>query len=252
MSAGYLIRKEDFPAGIATAKDLEKLAALLNPYLSAFNALTANGVTLTDNLSCEVQVGTFSHGVASAFSLKRLKSAKGCVVLGCDIAVPTGVSMRAVLDMKPEALPRVSVTILFSNPATVGAKVALQFLPEGQLFTGSTPAAAASLSWIAPTLLNGWVNTGGGLMPAGYMIDSDGFVHLRGFVNNGTSLATIFTLPSGFRPSAKIIFRGYGENPMGTPSSANVYITTAGNITSDIGSGGPGVSFDGISFDTRT
>lgn len=133
MSAGFLVRKDDYPNGISTQADVEKLAALLNPYLAALNGLLAKGATLTGTVQCETQVGTFTHGVASQFSLKQLKSAKGCLVLGCDSAVPQGVTMQPVLDMNPGAAPRVNVTVLFSNPAVVGAKVAILLLPEGQL-----------------------------------------------------------------------------------------------------------------------
>lgn len=133
MSQGYLLRKDDFPSGIQTPADVEKLAQLLNPYLSSLSALIASGVTVTDNVRCEVQTGIFTHNVAGQFTLKMLPAAKGCVVLGCDKAIPQGVVMRPVLDPRPGAAPRVSVTVLFSDPATTGAKVSLLLLPEGQL-----------------------------------------------------------------------------------------------------------------------
>lgn len=137
-AAGFLLRKDDYPNGIATTGDVERLAALLNPYLTAVNTLVSqSGVSLTDNLSCEVQTGTFAHAVPQAFSLKRLKSAKGALVLGCDTATPIGLTMQAVQTTVAGSLPRVSVTVLFSDPAVTSAKVALLFLPEGQLFTGA-------------------------------------------------------------------------------------------------------------------
>lgn len=138
-AAGFLLRKDDYPNGIATSGDVEKLAALLNPYLNEVNKLTgAGGSSLSDNIDCEVQSGTFSHGVASGFTLKSLKSAKGCLTLGCDKAKPIGVIMAAVQTTQAGDLPRVSVTVLFSDPATTGAKVSLLFLPEGQLYTAAT------------------------------------------------------------------------------------------------------------------
>lgn len=133
MSEGFLLRKDDYPNGLQTQQDVQRLAALLNPYLTALNGLLANGATLTGTLECEVAVGTFAHNVPSQFSLKKLKSAKGCVVLGCDSAIPQGVTMQSVLDMRPEAAPRVNITVLFSNPAVTAAKVAILLLPEGQL-----------------------------------------------------------------------------------------------------------------------
>lgn len=56
-------------------------------------------------------------------------------------------------------------------------------------------------AWQAPTLLNSWVNFGGGFQAAGYMKDSLGFVHLKGLLKNGTPGANpMFTLPVGYRP----------------------------------------------------
>ncbi len=60
--------------------------------------------------------------------------------------------------------------------------------------------------WIAPTLLNSWVNFGVGLSPAGYMKDSLGFVHLRGTVKDGNDNANIFVLPAGYRPAYQMLF----------------------------------------------
>ena len=57
----------------------------------------------------------------------------------------------------------------------------------------------AQEGWIAPTLLNGWVNYSGTFNPAGYFKDSMGIVHLRGLVKNGTA-GDIFRLPAGYRP----------------------------------------------------
>jgi hypothetical protein len=55
-------------------------------------------------------------------------------------------------------------------------------------------------SWIAPTLLNSWVNYGGGTTPAGYYKDSFGIVHLRGLIKDGTLASAAFVLPAGYRP----------------------------------------------------
>lgn len=61
-------------------------------------------------------------------------------------------------------------------------------------------------SWIAPTLLNAWINVGGTDDAAGYMKDSLGFVHLKGIIYNGviTAGTVLFTLPAGYRPSKKL------------------------------------------------
>ena len=60
--------------------------------------------------------------------------------------------------------------------------------------------------YMAPTLLNSWVNLGGGYNPAGYMLDGLGFVHLRGLVASGVMHSAAFTLPAGFRPENREFF----------------------------------------------
>jgi hypothetical protein len=54
---------------------------------------------------------------------------------------------------------------------------------------------------------SGWANFGGEWPPAAFMIDSLGFVHLRGLVNKGQigSGQTVFMLPPGFRPRVRYL-----------------------------------------------
>lgn len=58
------------------------------------------------------------------------------------------------------------------------------------------------LQWIAPTLLNSWVNYGAGTAPAGYCKDQFGILHIRGYIKSGANNTTAFVLPEGYRPSA--------------------------------------------------
>lgn len=55
----------------------------------------------------------------------------------------------------------------------------------------------------APPFLNGWANQGGAYGPARYWIDSDGWLHMAGFVRNGTATSPMFQLPVGHRPNAQ-------------------------------------------------
>jgi hypothetical protein len=237
MSQGYLLRKDDFPGGIQTPADVEKLAALLNPYLSSLSALIARGVTLSDNVSAEVQVGVFAHGVPQQFTLKRLPGAKGCVVLGCDSAlVRAAPLMQAVLDPRPNALPRVSVTVWFDDPGVTRATVALLLTPEGRL---CTTVPVVPQAWQAPVLLNSWANAAT-FLPAGYMRDALGFVHLRGQIQTGVPPSVAFTLPVGYRPAARIdLNTSYGTISVRSDGSVFVLAVTAGSAGLD------GITFDG-------
>ncbi len=55
--------------------------------------------------------------------------------------------------------------------------------------------------WIAPTLLNGWVNYGSIWETAAYR-KKNGIVYIRGLIRNGTATSgtDLFILPAGFRP----------------------------------------------------
>lgn len=53
-------------------------------------------------------------------------------------------------------------------------------------------------AWITPTLLNGWEVRSG--FPVGYRMDEFGAVHFRGRVSRVGGVATIFMLPSSYRP----------------------------------------------------
>lgn len=78
---------------------------------------------------------------------------------------------------------------------------------NGKITIGSLTVAMAqptTAAWIAPTLLNGWVNYGGSFDTAGYYKDDLGIVHVKGIIKSGTATLGIplLTLPAGYRPLA--------------------------------------------------
>ena len=85
-------------------------------------------------------------------------------------------------------------------------------------------------SWIAPTLVNSWTNFNLGLYEVKYCKDFFGWVHLRGGLKNGSSLnATMFTLPSGYRPAQKMIFSVGGHNG----AAVNIHVDSNGEVAVD-------------------
>jgi hypothetical protein len=70
----------------------------------------------------------------------------------------------------------------------------------------ATKANKIQQAFIAPTLLNSWVNfkTTGDEAVAGYYKDDMNIVRIKGTVKSGTINEAIFTLPVGYRPSEKI------------------------------------------------
>lgn len=103
--------------------------------------------------------------------------------------------------------------------------------------------AATPEAWIAPTLLNGWVNYGSGWDTAGYRKDSSGRVYLKGLVKSGTVNATAFTLPAGYRPPASKMFAAGG--PTAQPY---VSVGSSGNVHVPAGTDNAWVSLENISF----
>ena len=64
--------------------------------------------------------------------------------------------------------------------------------------------ALVDSGWIAPTLLNGWINYGAPFDPITYRKIGN-IVFVRGLAKNGTLPGIIFTLPAGYRPTAQLI-----------------------------------------------
>ncbi|MNN19885.1 hypothetical protein D3C81_1331410 [compost metagenome] len=87
--------------------------------------------------------------------------------------------------------------------------------------------------WIAPTLLNGYVNNGGANSLAGYFKDSLGFVHIRGTIKNltaVTSWTTIFKLPPKYRPKYNMTFSVSSNNAEGVPVFGVISINSVGDV----------------------
>lgn len=121
-------------------------------------------------------------------------------------------------------------------------------LTEYLLALGNGLADLRLREWVAPTLLNSWVNYGGVYQNAGYYKDPMGMVHLRGLVKDGTATAgtTLFTLPAGFRPLAQTVGITLTNSLMGTFN-----IETDGDVNVGGSTSSAWFSLENITFDTR-
>ena len=130
--------------------------------------------------------------------------------------------------------------------------VALSIATNGNVGIGTTsPSAKLTVTggttnlqqenWRIPTLLNSWQNYGGSFNRIGYFKDSQGIVHLKGLVRNGTS-NLIFNLPSGYRPSGTEIYVVIAGNAIG-----RVDINSSGAVSRVVGSA-TYISLDSITF----
>ena len=94
-----------------------------------------------------------------------------------------------------------------------------------------------------PAFENSWVNYGSGFESAGFYKDPFGRVHLKGLVKTGTVGVAMFTLPSGYRPSATVLFSVHSNGAEG-----RVDINSSGAVIAVSPSNNAYVSLDGISF----
>jgi len=95
----------------------------------------------------------------------------------------------------------------------------------------------------APAFTNNWVNFNAAYSSCAFMKDSLGFVHLKGMVKNGTTAASIFTLPAGYRPAA-ISYYAIPSND----AWAEISLGSDGTVTKQSGGGNTFASLDGITF----
>ena len=87
--------------------------------------------------------------------------------------------------------------------------------------------------FIAPTLVNSWVNTGGNNAPAGYVYTVDGNIRLKGNISGGLTGTVAFTLPAGYRPYSIMNYVVFGGSVLIEPDG-RVIVTGTNIWLSDI------------------
>jgi hypothetical protein len=118
-----------------------------------------------------------------------------------------------------------------------GASQLVKLDASGNLSSGikiTTPAFTSLPASGTGSLQNDWVNYGGTFATAGYYKDSRGQVFLKGLIKNGTitTNTTLFTLPTGFRPSETLIFDCLTyDNANAKYVIGRIDIQTNGNVT---------------------
>ena len=98
----------------------------------------------------------------------------------------------------------------------------------------------------APTFSANWSNVGGAYQTAQYYIDSNGIVHLEGSIKKasaGVAGETIFTLPTGYRPSAQLSFPVDANGAYG-----KIDVKADGTVVYQAGTATVSMSLSGINF----
>lgn len=175
-----------------------------------------------------------SDGGSRRNAIKVYKVGKNIEIVNCKYDV-TDVALTA-----DEACEKISLDVV--NPIFYGGLpfIYLPFLESsvidrisvygGKVGVAATPIALSTHDvdkvsvnvagiqvlddWKQVPLVNSWENFGGEYSTAGYMKDSNGFVHLKGFIKNGISTrdTTLFTLPVGYRPPEVLVIPNIASN----------------------------------------
>ena len=98
----------------------------------------------------------------------------------------------------------------------------------------------------APTLSANWSNVGGAYQTARYYIDPTGIVYLEGSIKKATAGVageTIFTLPTGYRPSAQLSFAIDANGVYG-----KIDVKADGTVAYQAGTATVSMSLSGINF----
>jgi hypothetical protein len=154
-----------------------------------------NGI---EDKSWSVETSSFSYGSSNAYTKKE--NFDPTAVYTADYTMLDKYSITSnVVQMDVEYNQNIQTSVQANTQAIAD-------LATRQSVVENTRARKNQMPWIAPTLLNGWVNYATDWNSAGYHKDEFGNVHLTGFIKNGTVAVetVIFTLPAGYRPKTKI------------------------------------------------
>ena len=119
-------------------------------------------------------------------------------------------------------------------------------LHEKVLKKSNVKEVISSNKWYQPSLLNSWATYSASVYNnPEYMIDSNGFVHLRGLLKDGSSAsAVMFSLPEGFRPIHRNVFASYSN-----AGACRIDVDTDGDVHAQTNGSTGWTSIDGITFE---
>ena len=104
---------------------------------------------------------------------------------------------------------------------------------------------------VAPTdLKGGWLNFGGVWATVGYTKDSQNVVHVKGLIRDGNTVdnTVIFTLPVGYWPLERMIFRVAAFDTVSGLRIGRIDIDVDGTVKIRNTLANDWLSIDGISF----
>lgn len=136
-----------------------------------------------------------------------------------------------------------AISISASSGSTDG------YLSSTDWNTFNGKASTSFPGWNSVTFQNSWSDAGYPSPLCSYYKDAFGVVRLQGgAIHSGNSSATIFTLPSGYRPASTLIISTYGE--ASSVATLTIVTITTGGAVSMLPAGNV-VSLNNITFQTN-
>jgi hypothetical protein len=224
--------------------------------LSSSTALAVNSMSLGVSNSASKTTTLKSGANAAVLQLRNTNKSGGSAAAGLGISVPAG---RAPITVNGSAGKAINL-----NADRLDGFDADSFLRGPVEDWHEVGSAGNAAFWCLPAEAGGacpWDNLGYGYTTAAYYRDPLGTVHLKGTVvavasvpASGCQATAIFTLPTGYRPSATTIAGVLHSDPAdwGKIGLGRVDILTDGKVTicipNGINLGGMWFQLDGISF----
>lgn len=118
-------------------------------------------------------------------------------------------------------------------------RLPLSVMLADAVFLAALDTRYGATPWVAPTLVNGWVNFGSDYLGAAYQTARyrkvGDVVYIEGMIKSGTIDQPVFILPAGFRPAARQVFtclcRGAEMSPsVGIGVGGVLYVTPGGTV----------------------
>lgn len=216
--------------GSQTATGKVQYAGQADSALSASSAQSVDWANVTnhpDGTTTPIMNGVGGVGTSTLYSRQ-------------DHVHPSDTSRQATITGAATTITASNLTVSRALSSDASGKVAVSAVTstEQGYLSGVTSAIQTQLNakgdksptvtWIAPTLLNSWVNYNTtSFDAAGYYKDQFGYVHLRGMISTGTTTVgtVILNLPAGYRP-----FKNKYFTTVSNSAACTVAVVSSGDL----------------------
>ena len=182
-------------------------------------ALNGKANTVHNHVKADITDFAHTHPISEVTNLQTALNGKANTVhthtksqitdFAHNHAISEVVNLQTSLDGKANTTTTVNNKALSSNitinasdvPNTPAGNISATNVQNAINELDTEKANRVQEAWITPTLLNGFTH---GSIPLQYRKIDVGLVHLRGQYTGGSTFASIFNLPAGYRPISSI------------------------------------------------